>query len=316
MNVQRNDGQVLWAERYRPRQIADVILPRSTKQQFQSFVDNRNVPNLLLSGVSGVGKTTAAKAILDQLECDYTVINGSLNMGLDALRTNVQIFASSRSFSGNRKYVVIDEADGLSKQVQDGLRNFIDEFSSNCGFIFTCNYLNKITDAIRSRTSHVDFAIDKTERQRMAAQFYKRVTHILQQENVEFQPEVVVQLIEKHFPDFRRMLNELQKYSASGSIDSGILTSLTEQSIERLFEILKAGKFTEMRTWVAENTDVDSATIFRAIFDVAVEKIEMKSIPAVVVMLADYQYKHAFVADPEINMTAFLSEVMVEASFR
>ena len=315
-DVSANASELLWVQRYRPRTVADTILPVQTKAQFQKFVDDENVPNLLLAGLPGTGKTTAAKAMLEQLGCDFIVINGSLNMGIDVLRHQVSIFASSVSFAGGRKYVIIDEADGLSGQVQGALRNFIEEFSRNCGFIFTCNYKNKIADALRSRLSLVDFSIDKAEKPVLAGQFFKRTLQILKQENVETDKSAVAKVIERHFPDFRRVLNELQKYAGSGKIDEGIFTDIGQESVDELFGLLKAKKFTEMRAWVAANSDQDSTELFRRIYDSSTDKVELKSMPALVVMLADYMYKHSFVADPEINLVAFLSEIMMEVSFR
>jgi len=220
------------------------------------------------------------------------------------------------SFSGGRKYVIIDEADGLSGTVQNGLRNFIEEFSSNCGFIFTCNYKNRIADALRSRLSLVDFAINKDERPKLAMQFFKRVIQILELEEVAYDKAAVGKVIEKHFPDFRRILNELQKYSGSGKIDEGIFADLGQDSVNDLFVLLKEKKFSDMRKWVAANSDLEATELFRLIYDTGAEKIELKSMPSFVVTTADYMYKHAFVADPEINLTAYLTEVMMEASFK
>lgn len=317
MTIDSKQNEYLWAQKYRPQKVADTILPEKTKNIFQKFVDDKNVPNLLLSGSPGTGKTTAALAMLDQLGCDYIKINGSLNGGIDTLRTEISNFASSVSFSGGRKYVIIDEADYLTVNTQTALRGFIEDYSKNCGFIFTCNFKNRIIEPLRgSRFSVVDFAIEKSERPKLAAQFFKRVLTILKNENIDADPQVVAKVIEQYFPDFRRVLNELQKFAAVGSIDEGILSSRKTESLDELFGYLKEKKFTEMRKWVADNSDQDANELFRKIYDEATNKIELKSMPGFCVTLADYMYKHAFVADPEINLVAFLTEIMIETSFR
>lgn len=316
-NIDSKENEYLWAQKYRPQKVADTILPEKTKNIFQKFVDDKNVPNLLLAGSPGTGKTTAAIAMLDQLGCDYIKINGSLNGGIDTLRTEISNFASAVSFSGGRKYVIIDEADYLTVNTQTALRGFIEDYSKNCGFIFTCNFKNRIIEPLRgSRFSVVDFVIQKSERPKLAAQFFKRVMTILRNENIEADPQVVAKVIEGHFPDFRRVLNELQKFAAVGSIDEGILSSKKTESLDELFKFLKEKKFTEMRKWVADNSDQDANELFRKIYDEATERVELKSMPGFVVSLADYMYKHAFVADPEINLVAFLTEIMVETSFK
>jgi DNA polymerase III delta prime subunit len=276
-----------------------------------------SVPNLLLTGGPGVGKTTVAKAMLEELGCDYIVKNGSLNVGIDTLRYEISSFASAVSFSGGRKYVIFDEADYLNAtNVQPALRNFIEEFSKNCGFIFTCNYKNRLIEPLRSRLSEVDFSIEKNDKPKLAAQFFKRVVAILKQEEVDFDQKVVAKIIERHFPDFRRVLTELQSYAASGKIDEGIFVNLKQESIDHLFELLKAKNFTEMRKWVAGNSDQDTNEMFRAIYDAAIERVELRSMPGFVVTLADYMYKANFVADPEINLVAFLTEIMIEVTFK
>lgn len=309
--------ELLWVQKYRPRKVADAILPAKTKSTFQKFVDDDNIPNLLLSGSPGTGKTTIAMAMLDELDCDYIVINGSLNGGIDTLRYEIQNFASSVSFTGGRKYVIIDEADYLNaNSIQPALRSFMEEYSKNCGFIFTCNFKNRIIEPLRSRFSEIDFSIEKSDKPKLAAQFFKRTLSILENEGIEYDKLVVSKVIEKHFPDFRRTLNELQRYSASGKIDDGIFINLKEESLEQLFDFLKEKKFTDMRKWVAENSDQDANDMFRQIYDMASDKVEMKSMPGFVVTIADYMYKHAFVADPEINLVAFLTEIMMETSFK
>ncbi|MDB4331405.1 AAA family ATPase, partial [bacterium] len=314
MSIDAKSNEVLWVERYRPRLIEDTILPDQMKKTFQKFVADESVPNLLLTGGPGVGKTTIAKAMLDELGCDYVVKNGSLNVNIDTLRYEISTFASSVSLSGGRKYVIFDEADYLNAtSVQPALRNFIEEYSSNCGFIFTCNFKNRIISPLRSRLSEVDFSIEQTERPALAMQFFKRVNAILQQENVDYDKAVVAKVIEKHFPDFRRVLTELQSYAASGKIDEGIFVNLKQESIDELFALLKAKNFTEMRKWVAKNSDQDMNEMFRRIYDAATDKIMLRSLPGFCVTTADYMYKANFVADLEINMIAYLTEVMIES---
>jgi len=286
------------------------------KQTFRKFVSDESVPNLLLTGGPGVGKTTIAKAMLDELGCDYIVKNGSLNVNIDTLRYDISTFASAVSLQGGRKYVIFDEADYLSAaSVQPALRNFIEEYSSNCGFIFTCNFKNRIIAPLRSRLSEVDFTIEQKERPQLAMQFFKRVVAILDQEKVDYDKKVVAKVIEKHFPDFRRVLTELQSYAASGKIDEGIFVNLKQESIDELFAFLKAKNFTEMRKWVAKNSDQDMNEMFRRIYDAGGTRVAFKSQPGFVVTLADYMYKANFVADQEINMIAFLTEIMIECEF-
>lgn len=317
MTIAYKADEVLWVEKYRPRVIEDTILPQRTKDTFKKFVSDGNVPNLLLTGGPGVGKTTIAKAMLEELGCDYVVKNGSLNVGIDTLRYEISSFASSVSFSGGRKYVIFDESDYLSAaNVQPALRNFIEEYSKNCGFIFTCNFKNRLIEPLRSRLSEVDFTIENSDKPKLAAQFFKRVIAILNNENVDYEQKVVAKVIEKHFPDFRRVLTELQSYAASGKIDEGIFVNLKQESIDELFVLLKAKNFTEMRKWVATNSDQDMNELFRRIYDVSVDKIEHKSMPGFVVTLADYMYKANFVADQEINLVAFLTEILIECSFK
>jgi len=307
----------LWCEKYRPKTVEDTILPADLKATFQQFVDQKNVPNLILTGGPGVGKTTIAKAMLEELGCNYIVINGSMNGNIDTLRNEIKNFASTVSFSGGRKYVILDEADYLNPQsTQPALRNFMEEFSANCGFILTCNFLNRIIAPLHSRCSVVQFKINTSDRPKLAGRFMKRVTGILQKENVEFEERVVAELIMKHFPDWRRVINELQRYSATGKIDTGILANISSDNFKALFERLKANDFTGMRKWVAENLDNEPSVLFRRIFDSSNECLNPNSVGRMVLLLAEYQYKSAFVVDQEINFVAFLTEVMVDCEFK
>lgn len=314
--MQHKTNEVLWVEKYRPQNIEDTILPETMKNTFRKFVNDENVPNLLLTGGPGVGKTTIAKAMLDEMGCDYLVKNGSLNVNIDTLRYDISTYASAVSLSGGRKYVIFDEADYLNAaSVQPALRNFIEEYSANCGFIFTCNFKNRIISPLRSRLSEIDFTIEQTERPALAMQFFKRVIAILDNEKVDYDKKVVAKVIEKHFPDFRRVLTELQSYAASGKIDEGIFVNLKQESMDELFNLLKAKDFTNMRKWVASNSDQDMNEMFRRVYDMMQERVEFKTQPGFVVTLADYMYKANFVADQEVNMVAFLTEVMIESEY-
>ncbi len=314
--MQHKSNEVLYVEKYRPQNIDDTILPDKMKNTFRKFVNDGSVPNLLLTGGPGVGKTTIAKAMLDEMGCDYIVKNGSLNVNIDTLRYDISTYASAVSLGGGRKYVIFDEADYLNAaSVQPALRNFIEEYSANCGFIFTCNFKNRIISPLRSRLSEVDFSIEQTERPALAMQFFKRVINILDNENVDYEKAVVAKVIEKHFPDFRRVLTELQSYAASGKIDEGIFVNLKQESIDELFNLLKSKDFTNMRKWVAKNSDQDMNEMFRRIYDAATERVEFKTQPGFIVTLADYMYKANFVADQEVNMVAFLTEVMIECEY-
>lgn len=309
--------EFLWTQLYRPRKIEDCILPKSLKDTFQEFVKQGNVPNLLLCGTQGTGKTTVARALCEELGFDVLEINGSMNGGIDTLRNEIKNFASTISFTGSRKAVILDEADYLNAQsTQPALRNFMEEFSKNCAFILTCNFKNRIIEPLHSRCSVVEFKIPQKEKQVLAAQFYKRVLQILKEENIEFEPSVVAQLITTHFPDWRRVLNELQRYSATGKIDSGILANLKDESFKELIDALKERNFNSMRKWVGENSDTEPSAFYRKFYDTAHNYMAVKSIPPLVLLLAKYQYQAAFVADQEINTAAFLTEVMIDAEWK
>jgi len=311
MEIMMNE-EFLWVEKYRPKTIEDAILPTDLKTTFQQFVDNKNIPNLILSGTAGVGKTTVARAMLEQLECDYIVINGSMNGNIDTLRNEILNFASSVSFTGGRKYVILDEADYLNaNSTQPALRNFMEEFSGNCGFILTCNFKNRIIEPLHSRCSVIEFKISKKDMARLAGQFFKRTQGILEAEGVTYDKAVVAEIIQKYFPDWRRVLNELQRYSATGSIDSGILSNMQETSIKELLALMKDKNFTEVRKWIKNNIDTDVNVLYNQFYETIGEFCSRKSLPDLVILIARYQYQNAFSANPEINFAAFVVEVML-----
>lgn len=308
--------EFLWVEKYRPRTIDDCILPESLKSTFRQFVSDKNIPNLILYGPAGVGKTTVARAMLEQIEADYIVINGSLNGNIDTLRTEIQQFAATVSFSGGRKYVILDEADYLNaNSTQPALRNFMEQYSKNCGFILTCNFVNRIIEPLHSRCSLVEFKIAKAEMPKLAVGFMKRAETILAKENVEYDKAVLAELIQKHFPDWRRVLNELQRYSANGKIDSGIFINLSDDSFKVLVDLVKQKNFADMRKWVADNSDSDDTGLFRKFYDQAHKFVKPQSVPQLVLLISKYQYQSAFAADKEINLTAFLTECMIDIEF-
>lgn len=307
--------EVIWSEKYRPRKVADVILPAAIKAQFQEFVNQRQVPNLLLWGGSGIGKTTAAKAVLEEIDCDYITINGSLDRGIETLREGIMDFASCISFKGTRKYVILDEADNLVPAMQMALRGFIEEFSENCGFIFTCNFRRKIIDALHSRSSVIGFNVSHDEYPAIAAGYSRKAFSILDQEKISYDKQAVLELVKKHFPDFRRVLNELQRYSASGKIDKGVLYNVGETTFKQLFDSMKAKDFKSVRQWAGEHADIEAATLFREFYDNGHNLFTPESIPNLVILLGEYQYKASFVADAEINIAAFLANVMIECKF-
>lgn len=308
--------EFVWSQKYRPKTVSETILPKNLKDTFQKFVDDGNVPNLILSGRSGIGKTTIARAMLDELGTDYIIINGSMNGNIDTLRVDIQNFASTVSFSGGRKCVILDEADYLNaNSTQPALRNFMEEFSKNCGFILTCNFLNRIIEPLHSRCSVVNFTIDAAERPKMAAQFFKRTLSILDAEGIEYDQKAVAELINTYFPDWRRVLNELQRYSATGKIDAGVLKNKSSETIDELFTYLKGKKFTEARKWVAENNDIDTAVFYRTMYDTMPNKVSStSSVADSILILADYEYKEGFVANQEINRMAAITMLMAEIS--
>ena len=309
-------SHILWVEKYRPKTIEDCILPDDIKTTFQEYVNRKEIPNLLLAGSAGVGKTTIAKALCEEVGCDYIMINGSDESGIDVLRNKIKNYASSMSLSGGRKVVIIDEADYLNpNSTQPAMRGAIEEFSSNCSFIFTCNFKNRIIDPIHSRCTVIDFKINGSK-QKMASAFFKRVEWILEQENVTYDKQVVAAVITKHFPDNRRVLNELQRYSVSGTIDKGILASVSDVQLSELVTSLMNKDFAACRKWVTNNLDNDITRIFRNIYDGLYDKLKPNSVPQMVLILAKYQYQSAFVADHEINLIACLTELMVECEFK
>jgi len=309
----------IWVEKYRPQTIEDCILPQNVKKTFQDFLDKGEVPNLLLSGPPGCGKTTVAKALCHELGVDVYVINGSdEGRFLDTVRNNAKNFASTVSLSSTAKHkvIIIDEADNTTPDVQLCLRAFTEEFVKNCRFIFTCNYKNKIIQPLHSRCAVVDFSIKSKDRPALAANFFSRIKDILDQESIKYDPKVVVELINKYFPDWRRVLNELQRYSVGGKIDTGILAAFSEVKTNDLVKRLKEKNFSEVRKWVVNNLDNDPGVLIRSVYDACYDALENNSIPAAVLVLAKYQYQMAFVADQEVNLMAMMTELMVECEFK
>ncbi len=306
---------LLWVERYRPQTVEECILPERLKTTFQEYVNQKEIPNLLLTGGAGVGKTTIAKAMCNEIGCDYMILNGSDENGVDTIRVKIKNYASSMSFTGGRKVIILDEADYLTPSAQAILRNAIEEFAVNCSFIFTCNFKSRIIEPLHSRCAVIDFRLVNGEKAKMASAFFKRITHILDTEKVEYDEKVIAELIKKHFPDFRRAINELQRYSQLGKIDVGILSQIGDISISQIVKHLKEKDFTSVRKWAA-TTDIDSTTFFRKLYDALYDIAKPQSIPQAVIIIADYQYKQAFVADQEINLVACLTELMANVEFK
>lgn len=310
-------NEYLWCEKYRPTTIDECVLPTGMKATFKEFIDSGELPNFLFAGGAGVGKTTVAKALCNEVGAEYLFINGSEESGIDVLRGKIKNFASSVSLTDAKKVVILDEADYLNpNSTQPALRGFIEEFSNNCRFIFTCNFKNRIIEPLHSRCAVIEFKIDNTEKPKVAAQFFKRALMILKTEGIEHDPKVVAELISKHFPDYRRVLNELQRYSVSGKIDSGVLVNVGEESYAALVKSLKAKAFNEVRTWVGKNSDIESTELFRKLYDKSIDLMEPASVPQLVLILAEYQFKAAFVADREINTMAALTEIMAQVKFK
>ena len=308
---------MLWVEKFRPKKISECVLTEDLKKTFQAFVDDGHIPNLLLTGGPGVGKTTVAKAMLEELGATYMMINGSEESGIDVLRNKIKNFASTVSMDGNRKFVILDEADYLNPQsTQPALRGFIEEFHKNCGFILTCNFKNRIIDPLHSRCSVIEFRIPASEKPKLAGEFFTRVQGILDGEGVQYQPKAVAGVVEKYFPDWRRVLNELQRYSISGMIDSGVLVNISETNMKDLNTFLKEKDFKSIRKWVANNLDNDPSRMYRKIYDSLYVDIQPQTVPHLVLATADYSYKSAFVADQEINMLAFMIEIMTQVQFK
>ena len=310
-------SEFLWVEKYRPQTIDDCILPDSLKKTFKEFISSGQLPNFLFCGTAGVGKTTVAKALCNEIGAEFLLINGSEESGIDVLRTKIKSFASTVSLTDSKKVVILDEADYLNaNSTQPALRGFIEEFSNNCRFIFTCNFKNRIIEPLHSRCSVVEFKIDNKDKQQIAANFFKRAAGILKEQNIEFDPKVVAEVVTKHFPDYRRILNELQRYSVAGKIDAGILVNLSQESFRELVGFLKEKKFADVRKWVAKNSDIETTQLFKELYDNSVEFLEPSTIHHLVLILADYQYKAAFVADHELNTTAAMVEIMMQCKFK
>jgi DNA polymerase III delta prime subunit len=310
--------QYLWVEKYRPATIDECILPEKLKQTFKEYIATGELPTFLFSGTAGVGKTTVARALCNEVGADVLFINGSdEGRSIDTLRTTIKGFASTVSLTDAKKVVILDEADYMNAQsVQPALRGFIEEFSNNCRFIFTCNFKNKIIEPLHSRCAVIDFKIDNAEKPAIAAGFFKRVTQILKTEGIDYDTKVVVELVNKHFPDYRRILNELQRYSVSGKIDTGLLVNMSDESYKTLVMNLKEKDFKKTRQWIAQNSDIETSSLFDHLYEKASEYMEPASIPTMVLLLADYQYKDAFVANHELNTMAAMTEIMLQCKFK
>lgn len=306
----------LWVEKYRPKTIADCILPDRLKKPFQEYVEKQEIPNLMLTGSAGVGKTTVAKAMCDEIGINHLYINASENRGIDMLRTTIRGYASTVSLTGGKKVIILDEADYMTPDAQAAMRGAIEEFSANCTFIFTCNFKSKLIDALHSRCSVIDFALKNDEKSKMAMQLMKRMENVLTLEGITYDKAVLAKIIEKYFPDYRRTLNELQRYSSSGALDAGIVAQLSDvRKISELVKFLKDKNFGDMRKWCVVNSDIEPARIYRKVYDSLYEYFKPESIPQAVVIISKYQYQAAFVADQEINLVACLTELMVDCEY-
>ena len=309
--------EFLWVEKYRPKTIEECVLPAELKDNFNQVLKQGELQNMLLTGTAGTGKTTAAKALCHELDLDYLLINGSEESGIDTLRNKIKHFASTVSLQGGYKVVILDEADYLNPQsTQPALRGFIEEFSANCRFILTCNFKNRIIEPLHSRCTTIEFNIPKKEAERLASVMMARLILILDDEGIEYEHPVLAELIMKHMPDWRKVLNELQRYSVSGTIDAGILVNVSDENLKTLVTHLKGKEFSDMRKWVVNNLDNDPVKIFRKIYDNMYDSLQPETIPHAVLIIADYQYKSAFVADQEINLVACLTELMSQVKFK
>lgn len=310
-------SEYLYVEKYRPHKIEDCILPDRLKKVFQEYVTKGDIPNLMLTGTAGCGKTTVAKAMCEEIGCNFLFINSSDERGIDMLRTKIKGYASTVSLTGGRKVIILDEADYLTPEAQAGLRGAIEEFSENCSFIFTCNFKARLIDALHSRCSVIDFALKGDEKAKMASQMFKRLANILTEESITYDKDVLGKIVQRYFPDYRRTLNELQRYSTSGNIDAGVLSQV--ESVRKLDDLIKALKekdFSTMRKWVVNNSDIDQSRIFRSIYDNLCTYLKPESVPQAVVNLAKYQYQAAFVADQELNLVACLTEIMCDCEVK
>lgn len=315
--IGNENDKMLWVEKYRPKSINECILPERLKKPFQEYVNRKEIPNMILSGTAGVGKTTVARAMCEEIGADYILINGSDESGIDMLRVKIKGFASSVSLMGGRKVIIIDEADYLNpNSTQPAFRGVIEEFADNCSFIFTCNFKNRIIEPLHSRCAVIDFKLKAEEKAQIAGAFMARVEEVLKKEEVGYDPKVVAEVIKRFFPDYRRVLNELQRYSTFGKIDIGVLSVESNVKLKELMKWLADKNFAEVRKWVAQNTDSDAATVYREIYDSMSDILQKDSIPAAVILLAKYQYQSAFVADQEVNLLAFLTELMIECEVK
>lgn len=309
--------EFLWVEKYRPKKVADAVLPASLYQTFSKIVESGELQNMLFTGTAGVGKTTVAKALCNELDLDYIIVNGSEEGNIDTLRHKIKQFASTVSLQGGYKVVILDEADYLNPQsTQPALRGFIEEFSNNCRFILTCNFKNRIIEPLHSRCGVYDFSIPNSEKPQIAGSMFKRVCTILDSESITYDKKVIAELVQRYFPDFRRIINECQRYSTSGTIDSGILVNLSDVNINNLVTALKGKDFKSMRKWVVDNIDTEPHVIFRKLYDTMNDYVQPQSIPQIVLILADYQYKNAFVADHELNVVACMTEIMANVNWK